>query len=1031
MQHVFRNLSLALSCVLLLAACSPGDTDSLYSAFQGVPDASRTKLWWWHGDAPTTREGITADLEAFKRAGIGGVIYYDQIHGDGKDALDAFSPEWWEMFKFCATEARRLGLTFDITVSNGFVAGGPWITPEYAMKRVAAADTVLSGGTWFDGPVPLPRGTVVEHIATLAFPVDREKWDKPVRIPGEYRAPADRKETIIPIRLDRTVTARSFTYEVTKRGKSRMGAMNRPGDPAEEFYASDFTPYPDPGELEASQDGIHYTPVCTLKPIYTMARTPWSSKTVSFPATTARYWRVRLHDWQVSERESNPLTIKNMSLSSRPVVDQWEERAAVVSEYSFENPSRTPSYSGSEVLDRSRMVDLSGQVDPGGHLRWQAPEGSDWILMHFVSTPTGGPSTHGRPNLAGPECDKMSVAAVELQFSMYAARMIDTLATLGIRPDGLLMDSHEAGSQNWTPGFREIFREHKGYDLTPFLPAYAGYIVDSVEETDRFHADLRRTVADCVSDNYFDTFRRLSEECGIPLTAQAAGNGQNLVSDNIQAKGRTSIPQGEFWARHLHGAYDIKEASSAAHLYGQQLASCEAFTDANYTQCFGYLKQLADYAFAFQTNELAVCATPYQPWPDRPAPGNTAGGRTYSLTSKSTWWEYSRPFWDYQARCAFLMRQGVPVVDLCIYMGEDAPVKLTGHRLPAIPEGYDFDVCTWDALSTRLEARDGRLVTPDGMSWGMLVIERTADVSDAAQRKIDALAAQGAPVYDARQRGDWGLSEALLQAGIVPDLRSSKGTDPQNRLWVAHRQLRGADIYLVNNHSTEPFLEEVVLRTSHDHVEYWDPVDGARYRVPCRREADGLHVTLSLTPTQTGFLVASARASKAALRPDPNTGAGTPLGGSWTLQFDPGRGGPAEALTLDALTDWSKSEDPGIRYYSGPAVYSKNVELPTLEAGQRLVLSLPEQVGLSVVRLDGQAVQTVWCAPWEADLTEFAGGGEHRLEIEAVNSLLNRMVGDTFLPERERYTWWTVPLVKQSTPLVPSGLAGEVKLIVR
>ena len=104
--------------------------------------------------------------------------------------------------------------------------------------------------------------------------------------------------------------------------------------------------------------------------------------------------------------------------------------------------------------------------------------------------------------------------------------------------------------------------------------------------------------------------------------------------------------------------------------------------------------------------------------------------------------------------------------------------------------------------------------------------------------------------------------------------------------------------------------------------------------------------------------------------------------------------------------------------------------MPELEAGQRLILSLPEQVGLSVVRLDGQLVKTVWCAPWEADLTEYAAG-DHHLEIEAVNSLLNRMVGDTFLPEEQRYTWWTVPIVKQSTPLVSSGLAGEVKLIIR
>ena len=34
-------------------------------------------VWWFFGETPTTREGITADLEAFKQQGVGGVVYYD------------------------------------------------------------------------------------------------------------------------------------------------------------------------------------------------------------------------------------------------------------------------------------------------------------------------------------------------------------------------------------------------------------------------------------------------------------------------------------------------------------------------------------------------------------------------------------------------------------------------------------------------------------------------------------------------------------------------------------------------------------------------------------------------------------------------------------------------------------------------------------------------------------------------------------------------------------------------------------------
>ena len=109
---------IVIICHLLLgsalspqAAAGPAG-DGIREALQlflTPPDSTRTKVWWFHGEGPTTHEGITADLEAFKAAGVGGVVYYDQVHGPAEDALDAFSPEWWEMLKFAALEARRVG----------------------------------------------------------------------------------------------------------------------------------------------------------------------------------------------------------------------------------------------------------------------------------------------------------------------------------------------------------------------------------------------------------------------------------------------------------------------------------------------------------------------------------------------------------------------------------------------------------------------------------------------------------------------------------------------------------------------------------------------------------------------------------------------------------------------------------------------------------------------------------------------------------------------------------------------------------
>ena len=77
-----------IGCAVMGGACSLSHPitdmttkEKAWEEFSHPVDSTRTKVWWFHGETETTREGITADLEAYKRAGIGGVVYYDQVHG--------------------------------------------------------------------------------------------------------------------------------------------------------------------------------------------------------------------------------------------------------------------------------------------------------------------------------------------------------------------------------------------------------------------------------------------------------------------------------------------------------------------------------------------------------------------------------------------------------------------------------------------------------------------------------------------------------------------------------------------------------------------------------------------------------------------------------------------------------------------------------------------------------------------------------------------------------------------------------------
>ena len=50
-----------------------------------------------------------------------------------------------------------MGLDFEFHVSNGFVAGGPWIKPEDAMKRLESIETVVSGGKQLELRLKVPE----------------------------------------------------------------------------------------------------------------------------------------------------------------------------------------------------------------------------------------------------------------------------------------------------------------------------------------------------------------------------------------------------------------------------------------------------------------------------------------------------------------------------------------------------------------------------------------------------------------------------------------------------------------------------------------------------------------------------------------------------------------------------------------------------------------------------------------------------------------------------------------------------------
>jgi len=147
--------------------------DDLAKGFAQPPASARPWVYWMWMDGNLTREGITSDLEAMKRAGIGGVIIMEVNVGIPRGPIKFMGPEWRELFKHVAAEAARLGLEIDLNASPGWTgSGGPWVKPEQSMQKLVCSETNIAGPQHFDGKLAQPetKEGFYRDVTVLAFP---------------------------------------------------------------------------------------------------------------------------------------------------------------------------------------------------------------------------------------------------------------------------------------------------------------------------------------------------------------------------------------------------------------------------------------------------------------------------------------------------------------------------------------------------------------------------------------------------------------------------------------------------------------------------------------------------------------------------------------------------------------------------------------------------------------------------------------------------------------------------------------------
>ncbi|MGC8640169.1 MAG: glycosylhydrolase-like jelly roll fold domain-containing protein, partial [Isosphaeraceae bacterium] len=212
--------------------------------------------------------------------------------------------------------------------------------------------------------------------------------------------------------------------------------------------------------------------------------------------------------------------------------------------------------------------------------------------------------------------------------------------------------------------------------------------------------------------------------------------------------------------------------------------------------------------------------------------------------------------------------------------------------------------------------------------------------------------------------------------------------------------------------------------------EFWDPLTGEIRTASSFRQDNGRTILPLELPESGSLFVVFRQPTEQLVARGRNTldlERRAELAGPWTVNFDPRWAGP-ESVVFPALVDWTSRPEPGIKYYSGSAVYTREFELPAADGkpSRRLFLDLGRLRSMAQVTLNGKNVGIRWTFPFRVEITSAIKPGTNRLEVRVVNRWPNRMIGDQFLPPDQRFTWSTWNPFQQDSPLVESGLLGPV-----
>ena len=703
-----------------------------------------------------------------------------------------------------------------------------------------------------------------------------------------------------------------------------------------------------------------------------------------------------------------------------------------------------------------KIRDLTGLVDVNGTLNW-SDESGDWEIYAAFCGKTLQRVKRAAPGGEGLTFDHFSKEALKIYLARFDSAFQNS--NHGVRT--FFNDSYELFGTNWTSSVFDEFKRRRGYSLQPYLRE----LVEKTPQSDlsrRVQCDYRETISDLLLENFTRTWTKWANSKGSLTRNQAHGSPGNL----LDLYATVDIPECEtFGSSHFdipglrRDSTDVRNvdpdpvmmkfASSAAHVAGRKLTSCETFTwlAEHFRSSLSQCKPEVEQAFLSGVNHVFYHGTAYSPakaaWP---------GWLFYAsvnFSPSNSFWPHINGLNDYITRCQSVLQSGVAHNDLLVYWPvydvwmkpENADLQLTIHSIDRwlypfpfykdvkemIEQGYSLDYVS-DRLLNGLSVKNGLITAKSGSSYRTLIVPACKYMPISTLRRILELARLGAEIIFQQQPADVpGL--ANLEAGrkqqqellntlkftaIPGNIKLAKigkgeivqADQLQSALewkmirretlvdtglkYLRRTSNQGVYYYLVN-HTSETIDRYLPINENGSNCLLLDPQSGLTGVAQTEKDHGKLKVRLQLSPGEAMFVLVSGNKMNAeSWKYLEKSQSPVEITGPWKLKFT--RGGAVIPATteLRQLVSWTELPDPVAQNFSGSARYTATFELSGSLAGEYL-LDLGKVSESARVWVNGQDAGILWSIPFTARIGKFLKTGTNTIEIEVANLMANRI----------------------------------------